>query len=330
VEDGKIGLPDASVFIALMPGIPDVRLLILGAWHDCPDFCKLLMQRGVSPDRFSRYEYNLGLSSRSFSDETSALNAAAIRGNIECVRVLLNGRANVNGRYSGYTAAANLLWALQRDNSVRENRLHVMQLLLKAGADLKAPLWVKDFDSLHHHSVVQTLHEPHERDCSVRTLLDEALLSGESKIVELFRRFDTTPKSRITIFGVISNAERGIQQLQSYLHSVSPARGLQRRLVEDASLGWCVHKRNLETILAMIQAGFDARLLVDELSLYLWEPGFLDDIFSDRPLTKPSKELATYILRNRQGSSIEDALIHTCLRSGRSHVFNSLLTTALT
>ncbi|GAB1311929.1 hypothetical protein MFIFM68171_02139 [Madurella fahalii] len=309
-----------SLALALLQDVQWVEehgiwLLLVAAWHDCDDICKLLMTQRVSPNqqRLFRVPHCPGLMD-SFS---SPLIEAATRGNIKSVEALLAGGADVNYRCEGYTAAGHLLMALLRDNLDRGPRIEVMKILLRRGSDIDGL-----FLELREDEYLLGAALYHASPCSlissysrVETLLDQALLAGHSDLDRLFRPFFTNPTSerRLTVFGIISNAEEGIQKLQSYLGTAFIPPNVSRSALQDASLLWCLRKCKLRAVAAMIGAGFNPKLLGNRDETL--RRTFLEDMFQDQPLTPLSREIASHILRNHKGSGIQDRLIEACIRS---------------
>ena len=247
------------------------RFFTTAARYDCHEICKRLIHHGISPDQTYKFPQEMFSGKYSLSDFrerktarryvsyesysgclSSPLIEAAVRGNIRTVKAILDGGADVNLRYGNFTAAGYLLHAFATDNLDRERRLTVIQLLLENGADVHEPFCehVNRFNL--GHGEVKLLY-------SEETLFDVASLSGDSELAELFRKFDQTPESQLTISNVIFNAKCGIGKLQEYLHIASFPRGLRRQRIQELSLYWCFG--DLEAFLVMVRAGFDRDLV---------------------------------------------------------------------
>ena len=119
---------------------------------------------------------------------------------------------------------------------------------------------------------------------------------------------------------------RGAPALRSYLDDAKVPCETRQRFLQGASLTWCLPRGKVDAVITMLQAGFDANLLVStdhsryrafkQASAY----GFLESVFMDSCLQLPSMELASIILKEHQGTEIEDALVRACLRSQHEDV----------
>ena len=239
-----------------------VHALVIAACYDSAETCKLLVHHGVTPNQscqimasgdqefFSDWRKRRS-GSQSPGTERPDLDLtvlplieAALMGNIRSVAVLLDSGADVELRFEGLTATGHLLSALEEDNQNRENRFVVMKLLLERGADVNEP--------------VRSSPSENGLELSHFTLLDIALASDDAELARFFRIFDRTPKFLLTISNIILYAEKGLQDLQSYLQSACFPRGLRRQLMQDLSLRLCFKKPKI--FLTMLQADFDPAL----------------------------------------------------------------------
>lgn len=329
------------------------RVLIITAWYDCHEICTLLIRLGIPPNQacsfpasecskyeeFSKFD-NLE-TAQSYGPYrykgmyllSSPLIEAAVKGNINSVCALLVGGADVNLRCEGYTAAGYLLYALKRDNLDRDRGYAVMQLLLENGADVNEPIQENPrFSGLGYA-------DGDRPDYSVETLLDEAYLTNDSDLIRLLQRFDATPTGLLTIAGIVSNAEKGIQELQAYLRIASFPRGLPRRRMQEISLHRCFGRP--KAFSTMLQVGFDLRLphlsRIDLKVLGLsYERSFQDaksirlitiSAFEHTHLTSFSKDIMSLIMRKE--TAMKAGLIEACLNTGRRDDLLHLLDSGL-
>ncbi|KAI9655134.1 MAG: hypothetical protein M1821_005617 [Bathelium mastoideum] len=299
------------------------RALILAAWYDCHDVCEHLVDHGISQDWTSSFppagnfftESGTRITARHYHpwrsyfdpspDYTSSpLIEAAAEGNIRTVKVLLDRGADVTLRCEGCTAAGWLVYALKVDNYNREHRLGVLKLLLERGTDVNEPIWESPFFGGLGHG--DPSKEPH----SDETLLDEACLTHDSKLAELLWKYDKTPESLLTIAGIVSNAERGIKELQDYLHVAIFPRGLPRRRMREVSLYRCFG--NPDSFSAMIQAGFDLGLPNMRGSFRCPEiPSILEELFSKMSIASLSKDTISRMAE--LGIEVRASLLRACL-----------------
>ena len=323
--------------------------LITAAWYDCHETCRLLIRRGISPnwtctfpsgaywfpgfkERRTAARYhpdNYILSSLSLP-----LIEAAARGNAKSVRVLLDGGADVNLRCEGYTAAGYLLGAINKENLNKERYLDTMELLLENGADVNEPFQEND------SSYGLGLHPSDKPYCSDETLLDEAYLTGDTKLADLLQKFDATPQSLLTVSGIISNVEKGIQELQTYIHIASFPRGLRRRRIQQVSLRRWFKKPKSE-FSTMLQVDFNLRLASLEcikpvnpgraFSSNYQDAAFIGDfvikILEHTPLPLLSNDTVSFLLQEEP--AIKVRLIRACLVTSCRNDFQRLLDSGL-
>ena len=334
VFDWAFDFEDESFFRSLMrvmesdlPWIKwhDADILTLAARYDCHDICKRLIRCGISPNKpcLRRIgEFYFARRARA-----PPLQEAAFRGNFKSVEVLLDGGADPNFRCQGYTAAGLLVRAFADDNMDRERCLRTLLLVLERGADVHEPF--KE-DSAHDGECFDS----QSRDCSDETLLDEACLTGDSELAGLIQKFDETPESLLTIWGIVSNAEKGIEKLQAYLRIAAFPRGSRRRRIQERGLYRCFGRP--KALLPMLQAGFDLELrslgrltFRDSTGSYMFVRDFnhikeiIVHTFKHTPFTSLCKDTISCILRKEV--AMKAGLIELCLNTVRDSDWQHLL-----
>ncbi|KAK0712034.1 hypothetical protein B0H67DRAFT_647360 [Lasiosphaeris hirsuta] len=92
-------------------------LFILAAWYDCGEACASLLEHGLSPNI---KDYNsliiMDRTLKNGSRAYSPLIAAATRGNVDTVRILIQDGADLNICYCSMTAVEHLLLALEKES----------------------------------------------------------------------------------------------------------------------------------------------------------------------------------------------------------------------
>ncbi|KAK5662715.1 hypothetical protein OQA88_8631 [Cercophora sp. LCS_1] len=246
---------------------------------------------------------------------TSPLIYAAINGNTDTVKMLLECGADVNFRVDGFTAAGHLLVVLKKDTQHREHRTEVLRLLLDRGSDINA-LFRRD--NLYYSSEA--------------TLLDEAILGDDADVTEIFREFSsasTTGRPTVSLSGIITCAKESTEKLRNYILKLPPGKKWERMQV--AALTWCLDRTNVQATLAMTEVGFTlTRLFTKEPGFFWqgWQPGpildFFTSVYRDSPLTTLSERLARVILEEPQDTDVRNALIKSCLGSSHPEVLRLL------
>lgn len=251
--------------------------------------------------------------------ECSALTARAIRGSVEIVRLLIDSGVDVEARYECMPVAGHLLMALNKNSQYKVGRLRVLSLLLEGGINIYATC---NSNPDHSTDFRRSLDEDAP---SAWSLCDEALLSSESEVVDLFQPYlRNGHQSQISISGIILATKEGVQVLLDYLRKACRSgEEPEQRRIKLTSLIWCVKKGSVEAIFSMVQAGFDIKGLWTH-NKQSYRP-FLDSILhSDPPLSRASLDLASFILDNYPGYRIEHDLIHSCLTSNCNDLWRLL------
>ena len=331
------------------------RALTMAAWFDCHKICKNLIHYGVSPNHVCSIPSEISEKWKVLSNRSSLpLIEAALRGNTRSVTALLDGGADVHLRLNGYNAAGELLYALEQDFVDRKCGLATMQLLLERGTDVNEQMqellsergpecsattlslaqrgppylhtsfsWFKKWQASWQTPLSSFTNIPYY---SVTTLLDHACLSGDSELAHLLQTFDKTPESQLTISNIITNAEKGFQELQNYLHLAYFPRGLRRQRMQEFSLHQC--QKNPKAFLTMLRAGFDPKLS----SIYDIGgrcPGdylmrkTIESIFKHIAITSLSRDELSFVMHT--DNALKAGLIQSCLESQTSHALKHLL-----
>lgn len=331
-------------------------VLITAAFYDLHEICTLLIRLGISVNQRCSFPPARSLRIHQFSSFTerktarsynthwdlysrsSPLIEAAVNGNIKSVCALLDGGADVNLRCDGYTAAGYLLLALNKDNLKRDHRYATMQLLIERerGADVNEP--IRAHPRFEHSESTRDVGD-NEPNFSDETLLDEAQLTSNSDLAELLQRFDSTPSGILTIAGIVSNAEKGIEDLQAYLHNACFPRGVRRRYLQELSLYRCFARS--KAFSTMITCGFDLRLpSIGKFGLYTSLDFRLDrfgdaesirlivtKVFENMDFTSLSKDIISLLLR--KDKAMKAGVIEACLNTGRGEDLLHLLDSGL-
>lgn len=295
------------------------KLMVFSAWLGAADLCKCLISRGVPLDR--RHEFRTMFKGSTVYKRYPPLAAAAVRGNMSIVELLLSSGArvnagpedNANGRWWALLSPVEYLPVeMQRDDRCRDNRLRILAMLLAAGADIYSP----------------TRKEWGKNDLYNLTLLDAALLGGDKGITEVFLKY--LPNGHTSTFsrsGVVLAAMQGLDVLSTYLSQTSPSfNEVQRRQIRNDALRWGIRNGEIDAVFNMIHAGFEPEGLVERYRGT--DPdisSFIDQVFGHSPLTSTSRKLAIYIMENHQGKDVEYGLISAGLKNTRDEVWRFLV-----
>lgn len=276
------------------------QLRIVASWFGSRDICNSLLVNYkcclnkrplLAFPRLLHKDESQWDSDRRYRKRYTALAAAAIRGNVEIVG-LLRSKAQVDKRCQGFTPAGHVFMALNKDNQFRDGRLQVLSLLHAGKADVYGIFFNEKWRTRCEDRLWAI------GGASTSTLLDEALLSADSEIADLFRPYIRDGhESQISLSGIILAADKGVEVFSDYLRSTcSSEQEQERRTMERSSLSWCNNVQRIEAISSMVQAGFDITVPLRSGASY--RP-FLDGIFhSESPLTSASTEMASFILSN--------------------------------
>ncbi|KAM7199263.1 hypothetical protein V8F33_004511 [Rhypophila sp. PSN 637] len=127
------------------------KLLCHASWFGVTDVCRDLVDLGASPNEEHQFltRGSLPFKVIFLTSHHDSLSAASVRGNVEIVKLLLENGVNVNAGDREPHLVAQVLRRLGGTNEDRDRRLHVLSLLLAAGADVHTPV---PYQRKHHMS----------------------------------------------------------------------------------------------------------------------------------------------------------------------------------
>ncbi|KAI5922444.1 hypothetical protein F4810DRAFT_264389 [Camillea tinctor] len=315
-----------------------IAALNFAAWSNCVEICRLLTQRGISPNQSYNHSIYLSYallrkmkSPRSIlfysKFSTTPLIEAAVQNSIESLKVLLEDGADVNHRCVGVSALGQVLIDSRNSDFNRAHRVETVKILVQAGADVMEPLW-ESSDA-----------EPMESD---ETILDVAYLSDDKEIYDIISASNlAVPSALLSVSGIISNPRKGLQALQEYNATTRFPCGRRRRRIRDLSI-----YRSLQDPIAlanMLHAGFDItiphilemmkRKLSIDVPNYAWlrdstksKPSHeqvLQGVLEKIPISDLSPSAIKIILEKED--STRNILVQTCIDSNNLDDLRSLL-----
>ncbi|KAM7217225.1 hypothetical protein V8F06_007408 [Rhypophila decipiens] len=303
------------------------KLLCLAAWFGITDLCTILIQNGASLTRKHRVRERRGPLMLITDEYYRPLTAAAVRGSVEVVKLILGTGVNVYTAKSAEHAVGRVLRRVKESNQDRQRLLHILSLLLAAETDVYT--LSKGFDPI----AVRTGHH--------LNLLDVACLSGDTEVIELFLPYKREKyMSFMTVSGIIMAAMDGSKAFSHYLTSApDPTEEHGRLSMESYALFISLEKQDFKSCSIMMKARFgrdpsfvwhfkdfeNKPSLTSEPRVDSIIPQFVKRVFQDSPLTAESEEIATLILSDPLWTIFRRHLIHACLKNLHQEMWQYIL-----
>ncbi|KAK4210291.1 hypothetical protein QBC37DRAFT_485471 [Rhypophila decipiens] len=300
------------------------KLLCLAAWFGITDLCTTLIQNGASLTLEHVFYARQGPKLHIIHNLYSPLAAAAVRGSVEVVKLILGTGVNSYTTKSAEYAVEHVIRRVKESNQDRERLLHILSLLLAAGTDVYT--LSKGFDPV----AVRTGHH--------LNLLDVAWLSGDTEVIELFLPYKMS-ESCMTVSGTIMAAMDGSKALSHYLASApDPIDEHERLSIQNHALSSSLTKMDVKSCSIMMKAKFgrDPSFVwhfhdFENKSSLTSEPRsaiiikFVEHVFQDSPSTAESEEIATLILSDPLWTIFRRYLIHACLKNLHQEMWQYIL-----